>query len=675
MEEDLNSKLSAGSQASAGAKGKISNGQPEAAEDNQPNLRRRRLRRKLFPFGSSRVFKLLFGRRLRTAESETQQVGPVQGVPILGLDALGSSSYGPEAALTILIPVGAAGLWYMREVVLAILILLGILYFSYRQTIAAYPTGGGSYSVASENLGKSAGLCAAAALLVDYILNVAVGISAGVGALESAFPALGPHRLGLCLTVLAVVTLVNLRGVRDSGLAWTIPTYTFVGSLTVVLAFGIWKAVQTGGHPTPVQAPPALATAAAPVTLWLLLRAFASGCTAMTGVEAVSNAVPIFAEPRVNHARRTLLLICVILATFLGGIGYLAHAYGIGARHQNAPGYESVVSQLVSAVVGRGPLYFITLGSLLAILTLSANTSFAGFPRICRILAEDSYLPSAFATLGRRLVYTFGIIVLTVCSAVLLIIFDGITDHLIPLFAVGAFGAFTLSQAGMVVHWRRLGYGFGSPSLLINALGAVATAAALTVIIVAKFREGAWVTVLVIPLFVGIFLTVRRHYARLKREIRPPIVLQTWKIKPLKVIIPIDGWTRVSERALRVAMRVSDDIVAVHVSDEEANQELIETWRTRIEEPARRAGWPVPRLKVIHSPYRELFKPLLQYVDQVAVEDPDCLIAIVIPELVEPRWWEYLLHNHVATVLKAMLFLRGDERVVVLSTPWFLHEG
>jgi amino acid transporter len=635
---------------------------------------RTRIRRRLFSSEDGSLFRVLFGRRLKTAETESQQVGPLQGVPILGLDALGSSSYGPEAALAILIPVGAAGLWYMREVVLAILILLGILFFSYRQTIAAYPSGGGSYSVARENLGKGAGLCAAAALLLDYILNVAVGISAGVGALESAFPPLQAHTLALCLGVLALVTLVNLRGVRDSGLAWTLPTYAFVASLSLVLAIGVWKAVQSGGHPAPVQAPPPLAVAAAPVTLWLILRAFASGCTAMTGVEAVSNAVPIFAEPRIKNARRTLLMICLILAVLLGGIGYLAQAYSIGARVQTEPGYESVVSQLVSAIVGRGPLYYVTIGSLLAVLTLSANTSFAGFPRICRILAEDSYLPSAFATLGRRLVYTLGIIVLTLCSATLLIVFGGITDHLIPLFAVGAFGAFTFSQAGMVVHWRRLGHSYRSPSLLINALGTVTTAAALVVIVVAKFTEGAWITVLIIPALIAIFHGVRRHYAKLKREIRPPLALQTWKIRPLKVIIPIDGWTRVSERALRIAMRFSSDITAVHVTDEESDEALVETWRTRIEEPARRAGWPEPRLEVIHSPYRQLFKPLLDYVDRVAIEDPDCLIALVIPELVEPRWWEYLLHNNIAATLKAVLLLRGDERVVVLNTPWFLHE-
>ena len=619
-------------------------------------------------------FRLLFGKRLKTTEAHTQRVGPIQGVPILGLDALGSSSYGPEAALTILIPIGAAGLLYMREVVAAILVLLAILYFSYRQTIEAYPDGGGSYAVAKNNLGKTPGIWAASALLLDYILNVAVGISAGVGALESALPALQEHTLAICLVVLALVTIVNLRGVRDSGLAWTVPTYAFVGGMVVVLFSGIAKTVHSGGSPMAAEPPPALPAAIASVSAWLIVRAFASGCTAMTGVEAVSNGVPIFAEPKVKNARRTLALICGILALLLGGIAYLVHAYKIGAMSQEQPDYQSIVSQLVAAVAGRGVLYYITIGGLLGVLTLSANTSFASFPRLCRLLAEDHYLPTAFATLGRRLVYSVGIMVLTIFSAGLLIAFNGITEHLIPLFAVGAFGAFTFSQAGMVVHWRRLGRGFTSPSLLINAAGTLTTAAALVVIVVAKFHEGAWISVLIIPGFVTLFGAVRRHYARVKREIRPPIELQTWKVRPLKVIIPIEEWNRVTERALRFALRISDDITGVHVTPDDTDHGLIDTWRARIEEPAREAGYAQPRLEIIHSPYRQLFQPFLNYVEEVKQAYPERLIAIIIPELVQPSWWQYLLHNHVAGALKAVLFLRGDERVVVINTPWYLRD-
>jgi amino acid transporter len=368
--------------------------------------------------------------------------------------------------------------------------------------------------VAKENLGEQAGLLAAAALLLDYILNVAVGISAGVGALESAFPTLQSHTLILCLGVLLIVTFVNLRGVRESGLAWSLPTYTFVVSLAIVLALGVFKEIQAGGHPRAVLPPAPLASSAEAISLWLIFRAFASGCTAMTGVEAVSNGVPIFAEPPVKNARRTLTLIVVILGTLLAGIGFLANAYQVGAMDQRQPNYQSVISQLTAAIVGRGPLYFVTIGSVLAVLTLSANTSYADFPRLCRLLAEDGYLPHVFANLGRRLVYTTGILILFVLSAILLTIFGGITDRLIPLFAVGAFGAFTMSQAGMVVHWRRLKGKGAKTALLLNFLGACTTAVALLIIIVAKFHEGAWITLIIIPGLIWLFLAVKGHYRR-----------------------------------------------------------------------------------------------------------------------------------------------------------------
>jgi amino acid transporter len=557
--------------------------------------------------------------------------------------------------------------------VLAILVLLAVLYISYRQTIAAYPGGGGSYTVAKKNLGQRAGLCAAAALLLDYTLNVAVGISAGVGALESAIPVMQNHTLSCCLVVLAIITLVNLRGVRDSGLAWTLPTYAYVGSMLVALAIGVVKTLQAGGHPDPVEAPPPLMAASSTANIWLILRAFASGCTAMTGVEAVSNGVPIFAEPRVKRARHTLALICGILGLLLAGIGYLAHAYKVGARYQWEPDYQSVVSQLLAAISGRGFLYYAAIFGLLGVLTLSANTSFAGFPRLCRLLAEDSYLPSAFTNLGRRLVYTSGIAVLAVASAILLIAFGGITDRLIPLFAVGAFGAFTFSQAGMVVHWRRAGRRWTSPALLINAFGTVTTAIALVVILAAKFTEGAWITAIVICCFIALFYGVHRHYSRLQAEIEPPSQLQTWKVAPLKVVVPIDGWNRVTERALRFALRISDDIVAVHITSQETNQTLIDVWRERIERPARDAALPAPQLEVIHSPYRQLVQPILNFVNEMKERHPDRLIAVVIPELVQPSWWGYIMHNHAAFALRTMLLSHGDERVVIVSTPWYLR--
>ena len=481
--------------------------------------------------GRVSIAKLLLGRRLKNSESETRKIGVFAGVPAMGLDGLGSSAYGPEAALTVLMPLGAAGLAHIEPVTLAVLGLLGILYLSYRQTISAFPNGGGAYVVARENLGPFAGLLAATALMLDYVLNVAVGISAGVGALVSAVPALHPWTLTLCLVILALITVINLRGTTEAGLVFSVPTYLFVASFALVIGIGLWRLVGSGGHPQPVVPPPPLAGATEAVSLWRLLRAFASGCTAMTGVEAVSNGVTAFREPRERNAQRTLTFIVVVLGALLGGIALLAGAYDIGAMDQTKPGYQSVLSQLAGAVVGRGWLYDGAMGSLLAILCLSANTSFVGFPRLCRTVAQDGYLPKGFTLVGRRLVYSVGILFLTVASGGLLIAFGGITDRLIPLFAVGAFLAFTMSQAGMVFHWRRmLRQGKGRHShfaLAANALGTVTTAGALAVIIAAKFIEGAWITALVIPCTLALLKAIRHHYDSIDAAV--------WETGPLRL--------------------------------------------------------------------------------------------------------------------------------------------
>ncbi|HVH89339.1 MAG TPA: APC family permease, partial [Terriglobales bacterium] len=396
---------------------------------------------------------LLFGRPLSSEEDSKERIGPAAGIPVFGLDALSSAAYGPEAALTILIPLGMAGATYSVPISLTIIVLLSIVYFSYRQTIAAYPTGGGSYTVARENLGDRVGLLAGASLMLDYILNVAVGISAGVGAIVSAVPALQRHTLGLCLGILLVLTLVNLRGVREAGLVFMFPTYIFVACLGGVIVAGLFQTLSHAGHPAPAASIPRPGQAVAAVTLWLLVKAFASGCTAMTGVEAVSNGVQAFREPKVKNARATLTTIIAILIVLLAGIAYLCRAYGIGATPPGQAGYESVLSQLTAAVSGRGVFYFVTMGAVLTVLALSANTSFADFPRLCRAIAEHGYLPYPFTIRGRRLVFSFGVYALAVLAGLLLIAFNGVTDRLIPLFAVGAFTAFTLSQSGMVMHW------------------------------------------------------------------------------------------------------------------------------------------------------------------------------------------------------------------------------
>src|SRR5450755_3844368 len=463
---------------------------------------------------------LLFGRPLASSEDEGERITPTQGIPTFGLDALSSAAYGPEAALTILLPLGLMGVRYIMPLTFAVIGLLIIVYFSYRQTIAAYPMGGGSYTVAKENLGNRAGLLAGAALMIDYLLNVAVGISAGIGALVSAVPSLQPHTLAMCLAVLGILTVVNLRGVKEAGSAFVAPTYMFVGTLTVVIGIGLYKIIASGGHPVAVVSQAQTRQASLQVVgIWILLKAFASGCTALTGVEAVSNGVQAFKKPVVPAARATLTAIIAILVVLLGGIAVVVRYYGIMATDPGAPGYQSVLSMLTAAVAGKGIFYDVTMFSVLLVLCLSANTSFADFPRLCRMVARDDYLPHSLTTRGRRLVFSQGIWALAILAALLLILFGGVTDRLIPLFAVGAFLAFTLSQAGMVGHWRRTAKGIGAAhGMFINGIGAVATGITVMVIVVAKFAEGAWVVVLLLPLALVFMRSVRRHYEAANEE-------------------------------------------------------------------------------------------------------------------------------------------------------------
>ena len=446
------------------------------------------------------IVNLIFGKPLKTSEERAEQIGPAEGIPIFGLDALSSAAYGPEAALSLLIPLGLLGVHYIVPISAAIIALLVVVYFSYRQTIEAYPTGGGSYTVARYNLGAFWGLLAAAALLADYILTAAVGISAGVGALISAVPKLMPHTMVLCLGILLVITIVNLRGVKDAGFAFLFPTYLFVGCLGITIAGGIVRILLSGGHPVPANPLPAPTQQIQAVTYWLLLRVFASGCTALTGVEAVSNGVRAFREPRVKNAQLTLTIIIGILAVLLAGISYLVKVYGIVATDPGQPGYQSILSMLIGAVFGKGAFYYVSIGSILLVLSLSANTAFADFPRLCRAIAQNNYLPHGFAQRGRRLVYTQGIVVLAILAGVLLFLFGGVTDRLIPLYAVGAFLAFTLSQAGMVRHWWKARGPHWVKFALVNGFGAFVTGVTVVVVLVAKFVEGAWLTLLFIPL-------------------------------------------------------------------------------------------------------------------------------------------------------------------------------
>lgn len=621
------------------------------------------------------IVDLLLGKPLATEDEKAERIGPVKGIPIFGLDALSSAAYGPEAAMTLLIPLGMAGVAYTLPIVGAILVLLTIVYFSYRQTMQAYPHGGGSYTVASENLGTNAGLLAAAALMIDYVLTAAVGISAGVGALVSAAPSLQPHTLAICLGILIVLAFVNLRGMQESGGIFMIPTYLFIACLLGMIAVGVAKAFLAGGHPMPVVAPPKLGRATEAMGVWLMLRAFSSGCTAMTGVEAVSNGVMAFREPTTKYAQRTLTVIIAILMVMLLGIAYLAPVYGVAATNPDGPGYESVLSQLLGAITGKGAFYWVAIASILTVLSLSANTAFADFPRLARAIAQNGFLPHSLTLRGRRLVYSQGVYALAILAGVLLTIFGGVTDRLIPLYAVGAFLAFTLSQAGMVVHWRKNPGPGAARSMFINGLGAAATAVTVVVVLLAKFMEGAWIVVVLIPAIILLMKAVETHYARVERATKYTRPADTSDLGEPIVILPIEQWNAVSEKALRFAWRVSSDIRMVHVDCGEPDTgDLKRDFPKFVEAPARAAGLPVPQLILVPSPFRFIIRPILNYVLELEKTATNRTISVLIPELVESRWYYVMLHNNRSEVLKALLTFTGCQRTTIVNIPWQLPD-
>jgi amino acid transporter len=621
------------------------------------------------------ILDAIIGKPIKTSDERAEQIGIQEGIPIFGLDALSSAAYGPEAALSLLIPLGLLGVQYIIPISAAIITLLVIVYFSYRQTIAAYPSGGGSYTVARFNLGSSAGLLAAAALLTDYILTAAVGISAGVGALVSAVPSLQPHTVVLCVGILVVITILNLRGVRDAGVAFMVPTYLFVGTLLITIVGGLVRVALSGGHPipvTPLPPPPAISEA---VTLWLLLKVFASGCTALTGVEAVSNGVKAFREPAVKNAQRTLTVIIFLLAILLAGISYLVKIYGIAATDPGHPGYQSLLSMLIAAVFGKGVFYYITIASILFVLSLSANTAFADFPRLSRAISQNNYLPHAFGYRGRRLVYTYGIGVLAVFTCFLLVVFEGVTDKLIPLYAVGAFLAFTLSQFGMVVHWRKNRGPHWMKSALVNGLGGFVTGITVIVVLVAKFAEGAWITVIFIPLLIFLFRLVRRHYhmVSVATSCAAPFVPAKEAARPI-VVVPVEHWSQISKQALEFASQLSSEVIAVHVEPGDHSEFLRMDWERYVEQPFRAAGVEPPKLTTLPSPYRFIVVPIVQFVLELSEKHPDRRIVVVIPELVEDRWYEYFLHNQRARLLEWTLLVRGNQRIFTVSSPYYIAE-
>ncbi len=617
----------------------------------------------------------IFGKPLATSEERAEQIGISAGIPIFGLDALTSAAYGPEQVAYLLIPLGVAGVTgpRMLEIVSAILILLVIVYFSYRQTIAAYPTGGGSYTVASENLGERAGLLAAAALMIDYILTAAVGISAGVTAMTSALPSLAPHTLVLCLFILAVLAMINMRGVKDTGAAFILPTFLFISTLLTLIGVGVYKTFAAGGHPVALEQVPAIKATITSLSWILLLKAFSSGCAAMTGVEAVSNGVMAFREPRSKNAQRTLTVIIALLIVLLYGTAWLSKHYGIMAMNPDEPNYQSLLSLLVMAVFGRGWFYFVTMGSVFLALALSANTAFADFPRLTRAIAMHDYLPHVFILRGRRLLFSHGIYALTGFTALILIAFGGVTDKLIPLYAIGAFLAFTLSQAGMVRHWQKEQKHPGRIwHMFVNGTGAVATGITTIVVLASKFMSGAWVTAILIPFLILIMYSVKKHYSRVNGEMKEMTPLNMDNLEEPLVVIPMAGWNRISEKAMRFGLLMSKEIKVVHVHSEDEGHGIEDEWMEKILLPIRSKGMAEPELVTIHSNFRFIISPLMNYILSLEADHPGRKVAVLLPELVVRHWWENLLHNQRVQLLKLFLLVKGNQRIIVINIPWYL---
>jgi amino acid transporter len=617
----------------------------------------------------------IFGKPLATSDERAEHIGISAGIPIFGLDALTSAAYGPEAAMALLIPLGLLSTTYIIPIITAILTLLVIVFFSYRQTIAAYPNGGGSYTVASENLGEGAGLLAAAALMIDYILTAAVGISAGVTALTSDVQGLQPHTLAICLFILAILAVVNLRGVKDTGAAFILPTFLFIGTLLILIGVGVFRTIAAGGHPTPVMPMPTpVPQTVKMLGLWMLAKAFSSGCAAMTGVEAVSNGVMAFKEPRAKNAQYTLTVIIGILIVLLYGTAWMAKHYNIMAMDPDAAGYQSLLSLLVHAVFGNTWFYHLTMGSVLLALCLSANTAFADFPRLTRAIAMHDFLPHVFILRGRRLLFSHGVYALTGFTAIILITFKGVTDRLIPLYAIGAFLAFTLSQAGMVIHWKKEEGDHKGRTwhMFVNGLGAVATGITTVIVLCSKFMAGAWVTALLVPSLILIMHLVKKHYVRVASEMKDMKPLNLVNLESPLVVIPVAGWNRISEKAIRFGLVLSKEIKVVHVHSEDEEHGIEEEWDDKIMGPIRAQGMSEPELVTIPSNYRFIISPLMDYILRLETENPGRKVAVLLPELVVRHWWENLLHNQRVQLLKLLLLLRGNQRIIVVNIPWYL---
>lgn len=610
----------------------------------------------------------MVGSPLRTAEQAHQRLTKTKALAIFSSDALSSVAYATEEILLVLVTAGTAALNLSMPTALVITGLLVIVAASYYQTVHGYPSGGGSYIVARENLGVWPGLIAAAALLIDYVLTVAVSITAGVVAITSAVPELLPWRVHLCLLAIILIAWGNLRGIRESGAIFAMPTYVFIVLLMALILAGLLQWLT--GTLRPVAGLVAGTTGTQALATVLILRAFASGCTAMTGVEAISDGVQAFEKPEADNAGKTLIVMASLLAIMFLGITLLAHVMGIVPVE-----HESVVSQIGRQAFGSGPLYLALQAATALILILAANTAFADFPRLSSILARDGYAPRQLANLGDRLVFSNGIAALACLAAVLVIVFNGRTHGLIPLYAVGVFLSFTLSQMGMVRRWHKLRLGHWRWKAVINGFGATATGVVLCVVVESKFTHGAWLIMLLIPALVWMFYSVHSHYLDMRAQVSlQDIEVGQWShlgiARPHKVVVPISGLNQGSLAALQFSRSLSDDVTAVVVDvDPPTTVHLRESWKAW--------GFDIP-LVVLESPYRSVVRPLLAYLEATDRREPERGPAVVIlPEIVPARWWQNLLHNQTTLLLKAVLLFRQERHSaprVVINVPYRLRQ-
>lgn len=622
------------------------------------------MRESLGPSLPTRLWRLLIGKPIPTSQAHHERLGPLIGLPVFSSDALSSVAYATEAILSVLILKSIASLQDQIWISAAIVGLIVVITISYTQTIFAYPQGGGSYIVASENLGTGPGMVAGAALMIDYILTVAVSIAAGVAAIVSAFPSLHPYLVPLSLFFIAVVAWLNLRGMRESGNLFAIPTYGFILSMVILLGFGIYRSITQGPITQQVDPDPIIGSEASYAMAFILLRSFAAGCTALTGIEAVSDGVQAFRAPESKNAAKTLRWMSFILATLFLGMGYVAMHLPVLSLHRTQnPEYRTLAYQVAVFAFGSPGHFMVYVVQFFtaAILILAANTAFADFPRLSSFIARDGFLPRALARQGDKLVFHNGIILLSVAACILVWYFHGELDQLLPLYAVGVFTAFTLSQSGMVMHWLKKREGRWRQSLIINSIGATLCFIVLWIVLITKFTEGAWLVTILLPAVCASFWWVKRRYnamsAQLALQQPPPMELS----KHI-VLILVPRVHRGILTAVDYAQLLKGDIQAVHVTiNEKAIPELRRNWEEFGE------GLP---LVILPSPYRSLIDPMLAYVDKLRADRPDLAVTVVVPEAVSPKWYQRVLHDNVAQQLKAALAKR--QNVVVANVRYFL---